>query len=85
MPAHLPEKIEPTKEIFMGSRELVEVAVFLHTETEKAWLISEAEHTDKIWIPKSQAELEVSVRSHGHLQVAVLTLPEWLAMEKDLI
>lgn len=56
--------------------DLIDCAVCLHAETEKAWLISDTgERNDAVWIPKSQAELADGV----------LTLPEWLAKEKDLI
>lgn len=55
---------------------LVDCAVQLHAETEKAWLVSDTgERADAVWVPKSQAELEDGV----------LTLPEWLAKEKELI
>lgn len=56
--------------------DLIDCAVHLHTETEKAWLVSDTGvRADAVWVPKSQAELEDGV----------LTLPEWLAKEKDLI
>lgn len=48
--------------------------VILH-ETENAYLI-EYEGT-KVWVPKSQVEFDE--------EDGTLTLPEWLAMEKELI
>ena len=56
--------------------DLIDCAVQLHHETEKAWLVSDdGERDHAVWIPKSQAELADGV----------LTLPEWLATDKGLI
>lgn len=56
--------------------DLIDVAVQIHAETAKAWLVSDTgEKIDAKWVPKSQAELADGV----------LTLPEWLAKEKGLI
>lgn len=53
--------------------DLVEVAVQVHHETSKAWLVSETgSEPDAVWVPKSQCEL------HN----GVLELPQWLAEEK---
>jgi len=60
--------------------DLIDIAVQLHHETEKAWRVSDTGENDKaVWIPKSQAELEPDGGVH------LLTLPEWLANEKGLI
>lgn len=60
--------------------DLIEVAVQLHHETEKAWLVSDdGEKKNAVWIPKSQAEIEPKGKHH------ILTLPEWLALDKRLI
>jgi hypothetical protein len=56
--------------------DLLDFAVQLHAETEKAWLVSDdGEKKNAKWIPKSQAELAEGI----------LTCPEWLAKEKRLI
>lgn len=56
--------------------DLIDCAVQIHAETEKAWLVSDTgERKDAVWVPKSQAEFEDGV----------LTLPEWLAKENELI
>lgn len=60
--------------------DLTDVTVQLHHETEKAWLVS-GDGVTKVWVPKSQAELEAS-ESNGAF---ILTLPEWLALDKGLI
>lgn len=64
----------------MSKSDLIDVAVQLHHETEKAWLVSDdGDKARAIWIPKSQAELEAKGAAH------ILTLPEWLATDKRLI
>jgi hypothetical protein len=60
--------------------DLIELAVQLHAETEKAWLVSDdGEAKNAVWIPKSQAEIEPKGKHH------ILTCPEWLALDKRLI
>ena len=62
---------------------LVDIEVTLHWSTDKAWLVeSVTSSPDKVWIPRSMAELEGgdNVRKAG-----VLTLPEPFAVEKGLI
>ena len=57
---------------------LIDCAVQLHHETEKAWLVSDSGERDKaVWIPKSQAEFDEAD--------SVMTLPQWLAKDKGLI
>lgn len=64
----------------MGKSDLIDVAVKLHHESEKAWLVSDdGDRAKAIWIPKSQAELEPKGAVH------ILTLPEWLATDKGLV
>lgn len=49
-------------------------------ETAKAWLVT-SDGEDEIWLPKSNCELEKN--RDGRTWTA--TIPEWLAMEKNLI
>lgn len=61
--------------------DLVDVSVIVKHQTEKAILvISPFDDEKTIWIPKSQCELEMRDRLNG-----VLTLPEWLAIDKGLV
>lgn len=53
---------------------LIDIEVELRIETKLAWMVS-TDGQNRVWIPKSQAELEAGV----------LTLPEPLALEKGLI
>lgn len=64
----------------MSKSDLIDVAVQLHHETEKAWLVSDdGDKKNAVWIPKSQAEIEPKGKAH------ILTMPEWLAADKRLI
>lgn len=61
---------------------LAAVAVFLFSETEKAWLLSAlGTRTSAVWFPKSQGELHLDDRG----DLLILTAPEWLLLEKGLI
>ncbi len=63
------------------NKELVDLTVTLHHETEKAFLVSDSGDRDKaIWVPKSQCEVEVLKGN-----TVILTMPEWLAIERELI
>ena len=51
-------------------------------ETDDAILIANPfEDKGEIWLPKSQIEIEY----HGHVGSITVTLPEWLAIEKELV
>jgi hypothetical protein len=58
----------------MREPKLIDLNVTVLDSREKAWLV-ETEDGQEAWVPKSQAELDDDV----------LTLPEWLAIEKGLI
>jgi len=57
---------------------LVDIAVQVKYETKAAYLINDGDKD--IWIPKSQCELHFEPNKS-----AILTLPEWLALDKELI
>ncbi len=58
----------------MMASDLIDIEVILKHETDSAWLVDDGDEKP-VWIPKSQAEFDGEI----------LTLPEWLAMEKELI
>lgn len=58
----------------------VEFCVIIRRETDKAFLVQDG--TKEIWIPKSQIELD---QDGGVGDTVVVTMPEWLAIEKELI
>ena len=53
--------------------EIVEIAVIVHHETAKAWLMSvTGDEDDAKWVPKSMSELDGNT----------LSIPRWMAEEK---
>ena len=61
--------------------DLVDIAVQLHHATERAILVSDdGDHENAIWLPLSQVEIETKPGG-----TAIVTMPEWLALEKGLI
>jgi hypothetical protein len=66
----------------MSDKGLIDLALHLHHETEKAYLVSDTgDNDDTVWVPKSQCEL--NERKGGG--VCEFTLPAWLAHGKGLI
>ncbi len=59
----------------MSERELVDIAGAIEGETEKAYRFNDGART--VWLPKSQCEWDAVAK--------VMTMPEWVAMEKELI
>lgn len=60
---------------------LVDIPGFLHAETLKAVLVSDTGQESRAkWLPKSQCEL---VHERGN--AVIVTMPEWLAIDKGLI
>ncbi len=55
--------------------DLIDIACKIKAETDKAILIDDG--TKEVWLPKSQIEL--------NREDSIVTMPEWLAMEKELI
>lgn len=74
----------------MSSKTLTDLTLCLHHETDKAVLVSETGDPKKsVWIPKSQCEVsktEKVARVEGgkSYPVVEVTMPEWLAINKDL-
>lgn len=61
--------------------DLVDLTLHLHVMTERAVRVSETgEDAKAVWLPLSQVEVVPRPRS-----ICVVTLPEWLALEKGLI
>lgn len=67
----------------MSRSDLIDLAVIVRRETDKAWgIASEDEAGAIIWLPKSQCEISDHKMPQG---TATLTCPEWLAKDKGLI
>jgi hypothetical protein len=60
--------------------DLVDLHMYWHGETAKAIYVSDdGNHVSAVWLPKSKVEY---VREGTHVTV---TMPEWLAKDKELI
>ncbi len=57
----------------------VEVLADIRRETDLAWLVDDG--VVKVWLPKSQVDLE-DIDQYGQ---GLFRVPEWLAAEKELI
>lgn len=77
-----------------GNSDLTDLTLALHAETDKAVLVSETGDAKKSkWVPKSQCEIErtgkyVQLNNQVGAQkypVVIVTLPEWLAINKELV
>lgn len=65
----------------MSKSDLIDVTVQLHMITERAVRVSDdGEDKNAVWLPLSQCE--ILKRPNG---IAIVTLPEWLALDKGLI
>lgn len=59
----------------MAKKTLVDITAQIKFSTDKAWLIV-TEDKKEVWLPMSQAE------NNGD---GTFTMPEWLAIEKELV
>jgi hypothetical protein len=61
----------------------IEVRIVRDEPTDRAILVQESLSSPKVWLPRSEI---VDIEYHDqHLRAATVTIPEWLAIEKDLI
>lgn len=64
----------------MTKSNIIDVEVALHHRTEKAVLVSVGgDKNSAVWLPMSQVEVDDSTSP------VIVTLPEWLALDKGLI
>lgn len=62
----------------MSVHDTIDIEVQVKAGTEKAILVSDGE--TEVWLPLSK--IEVEYKPGGK---AIVTLPEWLAIEKELV
>ena len=62
--------------------EIVDVAVEVTVETDKAWKVISCMTNRTAWIPKSLAEMDAFSNS---TRTGTLTMPTWLAEREDLV
>lgn len=66
-----------------GGKRLVDLLLYVHQGTDRAWLVSLTGHSDSgVWLPKAEVEVE---RRAGERELADITIPEWLAIERRLV
>jgi hypothetical protein len=64
-------------------KELVDLTLHLHAETEKAIRVSDdSDDRNAKWLPKSQCEVE---KHPVHARTVEVTMPVWLAEEKGFV
>ena len=61
--------------------DVIDITVQVLHEAENAVRVTDGTPGKSVWLPKSQIEIEKADTGNLH----VLTLPEWLALEKGLI
>ena len=62
--------------------DLVDITVSKHAETAEAVLVSDTGHSAEAkWLPKSQIEIEPASQKG----LFVVTMPEWLAIDKGFV
>lgn len=66
---------EEGKQVPKKNSEIVDVSGEIRGETEKAYRFFDG--TKQVWLPKSQVEWDIDSKT--------MTMPLWLAMEKELI
>ena len=68
----------------MAKDDPCELRLYVHRETAAAWLVSEEDDEDSaVWLPRSQyTRGEQLDRLGRHYEFEV---PEWLALQKDLL
>jgi hypothetical protein len=60
--------------------DLVDILVTVQHQTDKAVLVDHGGE-EAVWLPLSQIEIEPDTDGKSH----IVTLPEWLAADKELI
>lgn len=66
------------------SRELVDLEAYVvrDNERDQAILVRLDDTSPKVWLPRSEVEIEYK---QGSTTIATVTLPVWLAEEKELV
>jgi hypothetical protein len=62
--------------------ELVDLTMQIVRETDKAICVRDAEDRNPVWLPRSQIEVSTDGAPRG---CVIVTMPEWLALDKGLI
>ena len=60
------------------NHDIIELQVLIKRSTEKAIMVENLKRRD-VWLPKSQVEID------GPTSRTTIQLPEWLAIDKELV
>ena len=61
--------------------DIIDIEIHIHHATDRAVLVSDDGDKDRaVWLPLSQMEIDVNPGGTG-----TITLPEWMARERELI
>jgi hypothetical protein len=64
-----------------GKSDLVDLTMQLHHENARAILVSDdGDRDNAVWVPLSHCEIE-----HKASGIVIVTMPEWLALDKGLL
>lgn len=69
----------------MSRHDPVILTMELLSEAENTILVADGDHEDGVWLPKSKVEWERKSPIHQRPEIIEITLPEWLAMDRELI
>jgi hypothetical protein len=66
------------------AKQLVDLKLFVcrDVDTDLAILVRLDEDAKKVWLPRSEIEVEYE---RGSMNIATVTMPVWLAEEKELV
>lgn len=62
-----------------GKSDLLDLELIVVRETAKAIFVKDTELSDGVWLPKSQLQVDA-----GATGVTLVSMPQWLAIEKGL-
>jgi len=66
-----------------NSTDMFDISTTIKHVTEKAVLITE-DGENEVWLPKSQIEVNHG-KAYGPGDTVIIAVPEWLAIEEDLV
>lgn len=69
----------------MARHDPVVLEMQLLTMTESAVLVSDGDHEDGVWLPRSKIEWERKSPIFRKPEIIELTIPEWLAKDRGLV
>lgn len=69
----------------MARHDPVVLTMQLLTTTDNAILVCDDDHEEGVWLPKSKVEWERKSPIYRKPEIIEVTMPEWLAKDRELI